>query len=147
GGGNIAGNTAASNQWGEQVRVPVQNTLTTPGGRSVTRSLDARATGLTSTAVGAVANPLDFDTYETTSQIAGVQYRQAFDRASQVLTNTSPEGRVTTIAFNDNGLPERFQVLGFGDTVLTYDDLGRIERVTQAADGETRVMRYAYGAD
>jgi len=95
GGATVSGVTTASEQWGEQVRIPSTTTLTTPQGRTVTQSLDISVSGLALTAMGVVANPLDFDTFQTTIEVNGAQYRQTFDRSAKTLTRVSPEERAT----------------------------------------------------
>jgi RHS repeat-associated protein len=144
GGAVVQGTMAASDQWGEQVRYPSESTLTTPGGKKLTKTQSITTTGLARAADGTVIDPLDYDTQQATTTINGVSYQRTYDRATRTLTTLSPEGRSTVTTFDDEGRPVRVQVPGLADTTYEYDGEGQLKQLTREADGESRVTKWEY---
>ncbi|MFC1602923.1 putative Ig domain-containing protein [Pseudomonadota bacterium] len=67
-----------------------------------------------------------------------------YDLAMQTWTNTSPEGRISSVQVNLKGRPVQRQITGLNDVSYSYDTRGRIDSITEGSGADARTTIYAY---
>jgi len=125
--------------WGWTAAAPVRTTTTLPSGTS--RDVQVNR-------VLVVAG--DGSRLGTRTEISVNDARKSFenyDNATRTSTFTSPEGRVSTILYDEHGNVTDVQVPGSAATHLTYDDRGRPLTTTVGSGSDARTSVITYDAD
>ena len=87
-------------------------------------------------------NPLSVVTATHTHKINGRTWTEVYDTANDVLTRTSPAGRITTQHFDSVGHLSEIDIPKVLPILFTYDSNGRLTLTTQG----TRTATLTYGA-
>lgn len=126
---------------GAAVAVPQEVTLTTPGGRSVVRTVEQ--TSSRDPATGNVASRLT-----TLTHAAGTPDESTITQVSRVeasgastTTVTTGVGRSGTAVQNERGELVTLRRPGRHPITLEYDDRGRLERASQGPEGRPELQR------
>lgn len=157
-GTQINSTSVADQRFGAGVRVPENETLTTPGGltRNVQHKLDFN--------LAQWWDPSSWRQATETTTTNGKTATSRFDHSTLTLTSQSPNGRQKSEQFDSVMRPLRLTVPGLYDTSIQYDQHGRATSISQgdrtasaayddsgnlaqSTDSLGRVTTYEYDAD
>lgn len=91
-------------------------------------------------------DPLSVRAWTETSTVNGRAYIRSYDATTRTLLARSPMNRTRTTVLNADGKPVSLSVPGLASVTYGYDAVGRVDAVTQTADGITRTTRIGYDA-
>lgn len=90
------------------------------------------------------ADPLSLASLTETKRINGRETRSVYDAAGMTWTQTSPEGRVRTLAINEQNRPKTLTVTGLSGLDFAYDSRGRLQTLTEGEGANARTTILAY---
>ena len=114
--------------------VPASITVQTSSGliRTTTRSRMAN--------LASPRDPSSLTLLADTTTLNGKSYRSVFDQATQRYSLTTPAGRTSIIVVDANHRPVTSQTTGLELAHVSYDERGRLVRVTAGAESEERTL-------
>jgi RHS repeat-associated protein len=128
-------------RFGMQSPVPAQLSLTMPSGRTL------QAAASRTVLLMDDADFFSLDTWIENVTVGAETWTAKYDGSSRTLSQSTPEGRMTNVAFDLLSRPLRVQVAGLAPWHLERDDRGRLIAVTQGEGQSVRETRFAYGGD
>ncbi len=123
-----------SPRWGMLAPVTTSLTRRSPNGVQTVLTTSQTAT------LGDPKNPMSLTTQTETVAVNGKTYTTTYDAALRQITVKSPQGRRTAAKLDGKGRVVETQLAGTHPVGYTYDDLGRLTKVSQGDRGWT----YAY---
>lgn len=120
--------------FGMQAPLPGQTTVTTPNGLTVATTL-TRSVEETDGSIESLTDTLT---------VNGREVLNTYDGGTRTFTTTSPEGRTSTMAVDEQSRVTRLQVAGLAPTDLTYDDRGRLSSIVVGPGDDVRTLTFAY---
>lgn len=127
--------------WGPQVLLLDQDTVTLPSGRSLAKSF------VTSKFFATPGDPFSIQTWTKVMDLNGQITETVIDRRSKSLTHTTPAGRISTLNFDELGHPVTVQAAHGPMHEIQYDAQHRPQTLTQSGDTETRSETIAYDSN
>ncbi len=124
-------------RWGLQAPLPKSVTVTTPGGLKAVLTVKSNAE-LTDP-----SNPIILTTEIVEVALNGHTDKTEYDAALRQYTTTTPEGRQIVAKLDSRGRTTEERVAGLHPMGYSYDDRGRLSRVTH---GE-RIWTYSYNEE
>jgi len=118
--------------------VPTHSVLQTPGGLTVTNTVDLRVALTNADNLLAVSNLTE------TLTLNGRTFTSSYSGAARTFTNTSAMGRRSTLPIDTLGRPISAAVEGLLPVTFAYDVRGRLTNVTQGAGADLRTALFAY---
>lgn len=94
-----------------------------------------------------LADTSDLLSLETLTEIVnwnGATYTAVYDAASQQWHWETPDGRLSTMTIDDSGRPLVEQAASFLPVAYSYDNRGRLSKVTQGTGNEERTVTLTY---
>ncbi|WP_156338942.1 RHS repeat-associated core domain-containing protein [Chondromyces crocatus] len=112
-----------------------QESVTTPGGRTLTVTRSRSAT------LSNPADPSSFVSLQDMTNINGKSFVDVYARGTRTTTRTTPAGRSFVMTTDLQGRVEQIVVAGMHPVQLTYGPHGRLDAMTQGM----RTISHAYG--
>lgn len=132
--------TTGDTRFGMQAPLTSSVTLLFPSGLTSTTSSTRQVT------LSDPNNPLSLTQLVETATLNGNTWQSSYNAATKTFTRTSPLGRVSTLTVDSLGRPVSAQVAGVAAQTYAYDGQGRLQDVSQASGGDSRLVHYAYNA-
>ena len=139
-GSRVAFKRGPDPRWGMQAPLLETHTITTPGGRTHTRTT-ARTATLTDP-----TDPLSLEALTETVTVNGQATTLTYDAATRTLTGVTPAGRQSTFTLDARGRVVELHVGGFAPGSVAYDSRGRMSSVASGSGAATRSYGLAYHA-
>lgn len=128
-------------RFGMQSPVTTSMTIGTPGGLTYTLAGERTAT------LDNPIDPLSLSLLTDRQTINGRAFRRVYDGAAGTVTRTTPLGRIRTATLDAQGRVLQKALSGIEPVAFGYDDLGRLDAVSQGAGADTRTLTFGYGAE
>jgi hypothetical protein len=119
-------------RWGMLSPIAQTSTLATAGRLALTIT-KTRTVTLTDS-----NNPLSLAAMTDTTRLNGRAYTSTYSAATRTITNTTPEGRQSSVTLDVRGRPIRFQVAGLLPTLVSSDNYGRLATAATGVGPDTR---------
>jgi RHS repeat-associated protein len=85
-------------------------------------------------------DPLSLEEITESITLNGRTYIVTFDADTHVFNTTTPEGRTSVVAVDDQNRPLSIDAPGLGSLTFTYDILGRLDTVRQGTGAAERIV-------
>ena len=128
-------------RFGMQTPILTNQTTTTP------EALTSIVTTTRALNLSDPSDPLSLSSINDSITLNGRTFTSIFDAATLTSTETSPEGRQSTIRIDNQGRVVEVVAGNLLPLTLDYDPLGRLIRTAQGAGAEERATSFSYGAD
>ena len=125
-------------RFGMMSPVVTSQTIVTPDGLTNVRTVDKQASLADSSDV------LSLQTLTETHTSNNRSHLKTYDAQTKMDTLLSPEGRETTLQYNDKGELAGTSIPGFDDVLYTYDTEGRIVTLSSGAGLDERKYTFTY---
>jgi RHS repeat-associated protein len=123
---------------GSQVLIPADETITTPGGRTLQTFFQETKR------FEDPENLLSATQWQNVVILNDKAFETSYDRTDRTVRTRSPLGRIRTTVLDEDGRATDTEAPGFGGTHFDYDKFGRVIAATRTAGNETRTQTYAY---
>ncbi len=137
----VVGKITPDPRFGTQSATAGAATMTTPSGLTHRRERRVEAT------LSDPSDPLSATTVTQVLETNGRALTGVYNPADRSVVVTSPEGRVTSMAIDDQGRLILRQTSGLFPTTLEYDSIGRLSSMRQGSGAEQRVTSFDYAED
>lgn len=128
-------------RFGMQSPIVSSAEVTVPGGPTFTSSSSSQAE------LSDPADPLSLISLADTITVDGRTALSEYTAISQTLVETSPEGRVTTVIFDDLGRVVSRQFADLAGVTATYSVLGQLETLVVGSGPDARTSTFSYGTE
>ena len=125
-------------RFGMQKPILLESSVATPSGlqHTTTRARNAVLTD--------PLDPLSLETLSDTWTINGRSYAREYNALTREVLLTTPEGRQTTLALDQNSRPILIDLPGSDAVRLSYDSRGRLDTIRQGSGAAERVVDLDY---
>lgn len=129
----------ADPRFGGGVLLPHSTTLATPGGRKITTTFERRVI------LADRSDPFSVQSISDTTTVGGRKFGSDYDAAKRQFVSRTPLGRTRSLTIDEHGRTVRSEVPGLFPAEYTYDDKGRLAKLTQGEGAEARTVTIEYG--
>ncbi|MDE3067536.1 MAG: DNRLRE domain-containing protein [Verrucomicrobiota bacterium] len=125
-------------RWGMLAPLPQTMTERLPSGLTSTVTTERAVT------LADPANPLSLTSQTDSVTVNGLPFTSVYDTATRTIATTSPLGRQSVSLLDAQGRVIQSAIPAVAPVNFQYDSRGRLQTVSQTADGQTRTVAYTY---